>query len=347
MEERAVCFHFSLLVALNMAQQTTRCWLASVIFGQDGVFQAFSAQTSDPEESWTIPKENVHSLPSGYCDYLQSVLVDPVVLKMETFPPAFWPFQQEKKVSVWRYLPVLPEILKLGCRLARGTCLFLRCRTAICYISASLLEVGKLDVHFFTWVIGVFSDDTSCPYCIFVQYQWLAHMWKLWEKSCQIGCKSQQTLDGVCASESRRLLYALNCWGQSQHSGDQQMSHAGYCKPHTRMVLFSTRSVPWLFLSDRWRWDHGVSRLLPHNLCVHPQNTEAIALIPQSPLNTSCWQHWHSTTSLLSPAVLTTICICSSPGCGKVVSFFPQNFLSIPYVPLMSLFSPTWIFPHW
>lgn len=52
-------------------------------------------------------------------------------------------------------------------------------------------------------------DDTSCPYCNFIQrlYQWLAHMWKLWKKSCQIGYKSQETLDGVCAFESRKLLY--------------------------------------------------------------------------------------------------------------------------------------------
>lgn len=67
--------------------------LASLCHIWPGQFLASSAQTADPEESWTIPKENVPSLPSRYCDYLQSVLVDPVVLKMETVPPAFWPFQ--------------------------------------------------------------------------------------------------------------------------------------------------------------------------------------------------------------------------------------------------------------
>lgn len=64
-----------------------------------------------------------------------------------------------------------------------------------------------------------------------------------------------------------------------------------------------------------------MSQLLPHDLCVHPQNAAAIALIPQGPFDASCWQHGHSTTSHLIPALLTTTCICSSPGCGEVVSF--------------------------
>lgn len=45
--------------------------------------------------------------------------------------------------------------------------------------------------------------------------------------------------------------------------------------PNTIMAFFSFRSVPWLFLMDRGRWDRDGSQLLPHDLCLHPQEPVA------------------------------------------------------------------------
>lgn len=42
------------------------------------------------------------------------------------------------------------------------------------------------------------------------------------------------------------------------------------------MVLFSSRSIPWLFLTDRWRWDRDVSQLLPRSLPPSPEHQQPL-----------------------------------------------------------------------
>lgn len=150
-----------------------------------------------------------------------------------------------------------------------------------------------------------------------------------------------------CASERRRLLNALNCRGWSWLLGDQQMSDTGYCKQSPHQDGFIQHQVCSLTLSD-WQMKVGswcVTASATQPLCPSPEHSshcsypsESSGLTLQRALTLCCF------TS--APSSAQTICTCSSPGCGKVVSFFPQKLLSIAYVPLMSLLSPTWIFPH-
>lgn len=65
--------------------------------------------TSRKELSYS---QSVHSLQSGYCDllYIQPVSVDPILLKMGTFPPAFLAFPVEKvEDTTWFHPGYLPN----------------------------------------------------------------------------------------------------------------------------------------------------------------------------------------------------------------------------------------------